>query len=194
MKLNKLAASLVFAGVLVGSAQADSNYASLTYDVKDKQNSEQMNYVYGLNVGQKFDSGFGLEVRMEDERVEPGAGKTQKQEGLLQVKAGYDISTGTFLTPYLAVALGHKNKATIDFNYWVAEVGAKVKFGNFGARYGVRQRTAFDNNATNSYDTKEHTVAVGYNLTKQDNISFAYKIERGTSDYNTKGVYYTRNF
>jgi len=60
-------------------------------------------------------------------------------------------------------------------------------------RYGYRQRTAFDT-STNSYDTTEHTIALGINLTKQDNITVAYKQERGTSDYNTTGVYYTRSF
>jgi hypothetical protein len=73
----------------------------LTYDEKDKQNSTQMNYVYGLNVGQKFENGVGVEVRMEDERVEPGAGATQKQESLAQAKVSYDISTGTMFTPYV---------------------------------------------------------------------------------------------
>ena len=186
---------IVLAAMLIaGAAQAEGVYAGLTFDQKDKQNSTQTNYVYGLNVGQKFSNGVGVEARMEDERVEPGAGATQKQESLAQVKFSYDISTGTAITPYAAVALGHKNKSTVDFNFWVAEVGAKVKLGDFGARYGYRQRTAWDNNSTNSYDTNEHTVALGYNLTKHDNISVAYKQERGTSDYNTKGIYYTRSF
>ena len=151
-----------------------------------------------MNVGQKFSNGFTAELRMEDERVEPGAGATQKQESLAQAKVSYDIATGTAFTPYVAGALGHKNKSTIDFNFWLAEVGVKAKMGDFGARYGVRRRTAFDNNSTNAYDTTEQTVALGYNLTKQDNISVAYKVERRndsvSSEYNTKGIYYTRSF
>ena len=144
---------------------------------------------------QKFANGVTVEARMEDERVEPGAGAAQKQEGLMQAKVSYDIATGTIVTPYVAAALGHKNKSTVDFNFWVAEVGAKVKLTDmFNVRYGYRQRTAFDNNATNSYDTNEHTVALGANLTKKDAVSIAYKQERGTSNYNTTGVYYTRSF
>jgi hypothetical protein len=144
---------------------------------------------------QKFANGVTVEARMEDERVEPGAGAAQKQEGLMQAKVSYDIATGTIVTPYVAAALGHKNKSTVDFNFWVAEVGAKVKLTDmFNVRYGYRQRTAFDNNATNSYDTNEHTVAFGANLTKKDAVSIAYKQERGTSNYNTTGVYYTRSF
>ena len=178
-----------------GLAQAEGNYASLTFDQKDKQASTQMNYVYGLNVGQKFADGWALEARMEDERVEPGAGATQKQESLAQIKGSHDWATGTIFTPYAAIAFGHKNKSTIDFNFWLAEVGAKVKLNDtVGLRYGYRQRTAFDNNTTNSYDTTEQTVALGLNLTKKDNISIAYKEERGTSNYNTTGLYYTRNF
>jgi len=190
---------IVMASLLAaGFAQAEGVYSSLTFDQKDKQDSTQVNYVYGLNVGQKFSNGFAVEARMENERVEPGAGATQKQEALAQAKVSYDIATGTAFTPYVAAALGHKNKSTIDFNFWLAEVGVKAKMGDFGARYGVRRRTAFDNNSTNAYDTTEQTVALGYNLTKQDNISIAYKQERRndsvSSEYNTKGIYYTRSF
>ena len=191
MKKFLLLAVLLAAGV----AQAGGNYASITYDEKDKQNATQMNYVYGLNVGQKFDNGVTAEVRMEDERVES---TSQKQESLAQAKVSYDIATGTAFTPYVAGALGHKNKSTIDFHFWLAEVGVKAKMGDFGVRYGFRRRTAFDNNTTNAYDTNEQTVALSYNLTKQDAISVAYKQERRndsvSSEYNTKGIYYTRSF
>ena len=193
--MKKLVLATVLASMF-GIASAAGPYASLTFDEKTKQNSTQVNYVYGLNVGQKFTNGLGLEARMEDERVETGT--AQKQEGLGQVKASYDISTGTLVTPYVAAAVGHKNKATIDFNFWLAEVGAKVKLGDASLRYGFRRRTAFDNNTTNAYDTNEQTVALGYNLTKNDNISIAYKQERRndsvSSEYNTKGIYYTRSF
>jgi hypothetical protein len=187
---------LVLAVLLAaGVAQAGGNYASITYDEKDKQNADQTNYVYGLNVGQKFDNGVTAEVRMEDERVET---TTQKQESLMQVKVSYDIATGTAFTPYVAAALGHKNKSTIDFSFWLAEVGVKAKIDDFGIRYGFRRRTAWDNNTTNAYDTNEQTIALSYNLTKQDAISVAYKQERRndsvSSEYNTKGIYYTRSF
>ena len=187
---------LVLAVLLAaGVAQAGGNYASITYDEKDKQNADQINYVYGLNVGQKFDNGVTAELRMEDERVES---TSQKQESLAQAKVSYDIATGTAFTPYVAGALGHKNKSTIDFNFWLAEVGVKAKMGDASVRYGFRRRTAWDNNTTNAYDTNEQTIALGYNLTKQDAISIAYKQERRndsvSSEYNTKGIYYTRSF
>jgi hypothetical protein len=190
---------IVLAALLAaGFAQAEGNYASLTYDQKDKQNSDQVNYVYGLNVGQKFSNGVTAELRMEDERVEPGSGATQKQESLAQVKVSYDISTGTAFTPYVAGAVGHKNKSTIDFNIWVAEAGVKAKFGDFGVRYGYRRRADWANSSTNAYNTDEQTVAFGYNLTKHDNLSVAWKQERRndsvSSEYNTKGIYYTRTF
>ena len=195
--MKKLVLSTIIAMVF-GVAHAEGVYSSLTFDQKDKQDSTQVNYVYGLNVGQKFTNGFAVEARMENERVEPGSGATQKQEGLAQAKVSYDIATSTMFTPYVAAALGHKNKSTVDFNFWLAEAGVKAKMGDFGARYGVRRRTAFDNNTTNAYDTTEQTVALGYNITKNDNISVAYKQERRndsvSSEYNTRGVYYTRSF
>jgi hypothetical protein len=194
--MKKILAATLLASVF--SIASAGPYASFTFDEKDKQNSTQLNYVYGLNVGQKFDNGVGVEVRMEDERVEPGSGATQKQESLVQVKVNYDVSTGTAFTPYVAGAVGHKNKSTLDFSFWLAEVGVKAKFDDFGVRYGFRRRTAWDNNTTNAYDTNEQTIALGYNVTKQDNISVAYKIERRndsvSSEYNTKGIYYTRSF
>jgi hypothetical protein len=195
--MKKLVLATLLASV-VGFAGATGPYASITYDEKDKQNSTQMNYVYGLNVGQKFENGFAAEVRMEDERVEPGSGSTQKQESLAQVKVSYDIATGTAFTPYVAGAVGHKNKSTLDFDFWVAEAGVKAKFGDFGVRYGYRRRADWANSSTNAYNTDEQTIALGYNLTKNDNISVAYKQERRndsvSSEYNTKGIYYTRSF
>lgn len=192
--MKKVVLATILASVF-GIASAAGPYASLTYDEKDKQNSAQVNYVYGLNVGQKLENGFTVEARMEDERVES---TSQKQESLAQAKISYDITTGTAFTPYVAAALGHKNKSTIDFNFWLAEVGVKAKMGDFGVRYGFRRRTAWDNNTTNAYDTNEQTVAFGYNITKNDNISVAWKQERAndsvSSEYNTKGIYYTRSF
>ena len=192
--MKKVVLATILASVF-GIASAAGPYASLTYDEKDKQNPAQVNYVYGLNVGQKLENGFTVEARMEDERVES---TSQKQESLAQAKISYDITTGTAFTPYVAAALGHKNKSTIDFNFWLAEVGVKAKMGDFGVRYGFRRRTAWDNNTTNAYDTNEQTVAFGYNITKNDNISVAWKQERAndsvSSEYNTKGIYYTRSF
>jgi len=192
--MKKILAATLLASVF-GIASAAGPYASLTYDQKDKQNADQTNYVYGLNVGQKFDNGFTVEARMEDERVES---TSQKQESLAQLKVSYDIDTGTMFTPYVAGAVGHKNKSTIDFNIWVAEAGVKAKMGDFGVRYGYRRRADWENSSTNAYNTDEQTVALGYNVTKQDNISIAYKLERRndsvSSEYNTKGIYYTRSF
>jgi hypothetical protein len=192
--LKKLVLATILASVF-GIASAAGPYASLTYDEKVKQNASQTNYVYGLNVGQKFDNGFTVEARMEDERVES---TSQKQEGLAQIKVSYDIATGTMFTPYVAGAVGHKNKSTIDFNIWVAEVGVKAKMGDFGVRYGYRRRADWENSSTNAYNTDEQTVALGYNLTKHDNLSVAWKQERRndsvSSEYNTKGIYYTRSF
>ena len=192
--MKKVVLATILASVF-GIASAAGPYASLTYDEKVKQNASQTNYVYGLNVGQKFDNGFTVEARMEDERVES---TSQKQESLAQVKVSYDIATGTMFTPYVAGAVGHKNKATIDFNFWVAEAGVKAKFGDFGVRYGYRRRSDWAESTTNAYNTDEQTVAFGYNITKNDNISVAWKQERAndsvSSEYNTKGIYYTRSF
>ena len=133
----------VMAALLAATlAQAEGLYTGLTYDQKDKQSSAQVNHVYGVNVGQKFSNGLTVEGRMENERVDVGDG-TQKQEGLMQVKASYDIATGTLVTPYVAAAVGQKNKSTIDFPFWVGEVGVKAKINDmFGVRYGWRQRAA----------------------------------------------------
>jgi hypothetical protein len=187
---------IVLAALLAASvAQAEGTYASLSYDYKDKQNTTQINHVLGLTIGQKLGNGFAVEGRMENEKVDPGAGATQKQEGLVQVKGIYDISTGTMFTPFAALALGNKNKSTVDFPYWVGEVGVKAKINDtFGVRYGWRQRTAFDNNTTNSYDTRENSIALTAALTKNDTVGLRYAQERGTSDYNTSGIFYTRSF
>ena len=183
LAIGLLAASTAFAGDWYGSA---------TYDQKDKQNSAQVNHVYGVNIGNKLGDGWVAEGRMENEKVSVGDG-TQKQEGLMHVKLTKEIDTGTFLTPYAGVALGQKNKSTSDFAFWVGEVGVKAKLNDtFSVKYNWRQRTAFD--SVNDYDTKENSVSLGINLTKVDAVSVSYKQERGTSDYNTTGVAYTRSF
>ena len=112
--MKKLVLATMLASVF-GIAAAGP-YTSLTYDEKDKLHSSEIHNVTGLNVGEKFSGGLGIEARMEDEKVDKGDG-TQKQEGLVQTKVSYDITTGTFVTPYVAAALGHKNKATLDFSY-----------------------------------------------------------------------------
>ena len=192
MKFTKLAVT-VAAFLIAGSVMAEGIYASVTYDKKDKLNSTQVNNVYGLNIGQKFADGLTVEARVEDERVETFPG--QKQEGLYQFKASQDLSKLGMFTPYVAGAIGVKNKSTIDFPFWVAEVGAKVKLSDsISARYGWRQRVAFDDNTVNSYNTRENTLALAYSPTKHDTVSIAVKQERGTSNYNTTGLYYTRGF
>lgn len=193
MKAVKLLAAAVLA-VAAGAASAGDWYGSATFDYKDKVNSAESHNVYGLAVGNKLSNGLTVEGRMEDEKVSVGDG-TQKQEGLMQLKVTKDVGTFFGVTPYVAAAVGQKNKSTVDFPFWIGEVGAKVKLNDtFSVKYNWRQRTAFDNNTTNSYDTKENTLALNVNLTKVDTVSIAYKQERGTSDYNTTGVYYTRGF
>jgi len=192
MKLAKILAvtTLLVAGV----AQAEGFYGSVTFDEKDKVSTKEKHYIYGLNIGNKMAGGWTVEGRIEDEKVDKGD-NTQKQEGLAQVKVTKDVGTWFGVTPYAAVAVGQKNKATLDFPFWIGEAGAKYKINDtLNVKYNWRQRTAFDNNATNSYDTREQTIALGVNLTKVDAVSVAYKQERGTSNYNTTGVYYTRSF
>ena len=189
--MKKVVLATILASVF-GMASAEPYFAT-TFDHKDKVASTQGNYVYGLNVGTKLGDGFAVEGRMEDERVEPGAGATQKQEGLGQLKLSKDFSLG-MVTPYAAVAFGEKNKSTINFPFYVYEVGAKAKLGDVGFRYGYRQRTALNDNTTNSYNTHENTLAVTYSITKSDAIGVAYKQERGTSNYNTTGLSYTHSF
>ena len=193
--MKKVVLATILASVF-GIASAADPYAALTYDEKDKVNSAEIHYVYGLNVGVKLGDGWSTEARMEDERVETGS--AQKQESLAQVKVNYDVSTGTPFTPYVAGAVGHKNKATIDFNFWVAEAGVKVKMGDFGVRYGYRRRSDWAESNTNAYNTDEQTVALAYNLTKHDTVGVRFAQERRndsvSSEYNTKGIYYTRSF
>ena len=178
---------VLIAALLASTAAWAGDYASFDFSRKDKQNSGQVNDVYGLNVGHKFDGGFAIEGRMEDEVV-----NTPKHEGLVQVKGIYDLGTWSGVTPYAALGTGYKSKSTTNFNFYVAEVGAKADLGPVNVKYAYRQRDAYDTG--NSYNTHENSLTVGYNLTKQDSISIKYAQERGDSDYNTWGVGYTRRF
>ena len=118
---------IVLASFLAATlAQAEGLYTGVTYDQKDKQNSAQVNHVVGVNVGQKFANGVTVEGRMENERVAVGDG-TQKQEGLMQAKVSYDIATGTMFTPYVAAAIGQKNKAQLTLHTGLVKLASRPK-------------------------------------------------------------------
>jgi hypothetical protein len=176
----------LMAALVAGTAFA-GDYATVDYSVKDKQNSDQQNQVYGLNVGHKFDGGFALEGRMENEVV-----NTPKHEGLLQVKGTYDIATVAGITPYAALGTGYKSKSTTNFNFYVAEVGARTSIGPVGVKYAYRLRDAYQTG--NDYRTKEHSITGGLALDKSNSIFVKYARERGDSDYNTWGIGLTHAF
>ena len=106
-------------------------------------------------------------------------------------------------TPYVGVAVGQKNKATIDFPIYRYDVGVNTALGEkvvVGLNW--RHRQAFDaktsNGTATKYDTNETKLNLGYKLTKSDTVTVSYAQERNadklSSEYNTVGVSYTRSF
>ena len=176
LALALLASLTVFAG----------DNVAVDYSVKKKVDSTQHNDVYGLTVGHKLDSGITTEVRFENETT-----NTSKQEGLMQVKGIYDLAGAAGITPYVAAAVGHKMKATENFEFYVAEVGAKTNLGPVGLKFASRLRSPFDEDhigAGSKYRTYENSLTASYKLTKVDTIGVKYANEKGDSNYHTTGI------
>ena len=81
---------------------------------------------------------------------------------------------------------------TDNFNFYVAEVGAKAGVGPVSVKYAYRLRDAYGDG--HSYHTTEHSLTGGYALDKANTVFVKYAKERGDSDYNTWGVGLTHAF
>ena len=203
MKVANLVTAVVLA-VAAGAATAGDWYATGSVDQKVKQNSSTGEYhnVYGLTVGTKLGSGFSAEYLVENEQVEHSS-TGQAHEGLFQARINKAFETGTLVTPYVGVAVGRKNKATIDFPYYRADIGTNINLGDsLVAKVNYRHRQAFDatlsDGTATKYNTNEARVSLIYKLTKADAITVSYAQERRadtvSSEYNTTAVAYTRSF
>ena len=195
-----LIATMVSIG-LTTAALADS----VTLDAAHKEDQKVVgkdNNVIGLAYATKAPLGFGkdltVEVRVEDEMIVDVTPK--KHEGLVQAKASYEVGKyNVFLpvTPYVAAAVGLKSKSDSNFNYYVAEVGAKTTVQGVGVKLASRLRTPFNEGSVgtgNKYRTVENSVTASYGLTKSLSVAVKYAEEHGDSAYNTTGVSLTRSF
>lgn len=179
---------ILIASMLLANVAFAGDYATLDYSLKDKQASSQENHVLGLNVGRKYESGFAAEVRMEDENVRTPT----KHEGLIQIKANQDITTIVGVTPFVGLGTGWKSKSDDNFNFYVAEVGAKTTVAGVSVKYAYRLRDAYGSG--HDYHTTEHSLTSGFALDKSNSVFVKYARERGDSDYNTWGVGLTHAF
>ena len=179
---------ILIAALLASTASWAGEYASIDFNNKDKQSSDQVNRVIGLNVGTALDNGFRVEGRLENEMVETPT----KHEGLVQIKAQQDLGTFANITPYVGVGTGYKSKADDNFNFYVAEAGARTAFGPVGVQYGYRWRDAYTSG--HSYGTHENSLTISYALDKSNTVFVRGAVERGDSDYNTVGLGFKHAF
>jgi hypothetical protein len=203
MKLVNLVAAVAMV-VTAGAASAGDWYGSAGFDQKVKQNSSTNEYhnVYSMVIGTKLGNGFSVEGLVENEQVERSS-SGQAHEGLYQLRLNKSFDTGTIFTPYVGVAVGEKNKATIDFPIYRYDIGTTVKITEqIGAKLNWRHRQAFDSKLSNGtatkYSTDETRIGVYYKLTPVDTITVSYAQERNTdgisSEYNTTAISYSRSF
>lgn len=203
MKVAKLVAAMVMIAA-AGVASAGDWYGSASLDQKDRQNSATGEYhnVYGLTMGTKFNNGWSAEYLIENEQVEQSS-SGQAHEGLFQSRVNKAFDTGTIFTPYVGLAVGMKNKATIDFPIYRYDIGTNVKITEkISAKLNWRHRQAFDANLSDGtatkYNTDEVRVGLSYKLSKVDTVSVSYAQERNndgvSAEYNITAVSYTRSF
>ena len=203
MKVAKILATMVLVATAGLAVAGDGWYSGLSMDRKDKQNSStgESHDVYGLTVGKKIEGGFAVEGLIENEQVNKSS-SGQAHEGLMQLRVNKSFDTGTMFTPYVGVAVGEKNKATIDFPFYRYDIGVNTALTeSLSVKLNWRHRQAFSdtvNGAATKYATDEASVGVGFKLTPVDTITVSYKQERNTdgvsSEYNTKGISYSRAF
>jgi len=202
--MNKVLLSIAAAAALFAGAAHAGDYVGVDFQNKDKAYVAEYHDVYGAYYGHTIDQGqykgVTIEGRIEDEVVTSPA----KQEGLFQVKAAYAPDYNFYgVRPYVAAAVGYKSKATIDFPYYVAEVGAKytvpVYFQNkLELKLATRLRSPFDEGTYHSgpdrYRTVETSVGAGYKVTAHDTVFVKSALETGDSHYETWGVGVTHSF
>jgi len=202
MKVTNLVAALVL--VAAGAAQAGDWYGSASFDQKDKQNSSSNEFhnVVALTIGKKLGNGFSIEALVEEELVRNAGTADYADEGLYQLRLNKAFETGTIFTPYVGVAVGEKNKASLSFPIYRYDVGTTVKFtDSVGVKLNWRHRQAWDStydNTATKYNTDETRVGLYYKLTAVDTITVSYAQERNndgkSSEYNTTGIAYSRSF
>ena len=204
MKLKYILATTIMLVSTAVFAADDGWYGKAGFDDKEKRNSATGEYhsVMSMTVGKRLGDGWSLEGHVEEELVKKGS-SGQADEGLYQLRLNKSFATGTMFTPYAGVAVGEKDKSTINFPIYRYDVGVNTALGE-RAVLGVnwRHRQAFnahlsDGTAT-KYNTDETRVSLGFKLTKVDTITVAYAQERHadgiSSEYNTKAISYTRAF
>ena len=178
----------VLFALLVSSSAFASDYVTTSVDQKDKLNSSEVHQVNRINLGHKFDSGFIIEGRMEDEIVR----HPSKHEGLMQVKLEYDSQPILGWVPYAALAVGQKSKATTNFPFYAPEAGIKTSLNNWTLKFNHRYRAPFDD--VNHYTTTENYIQIGYKFTKNDTVAYKFGRERGDSNYNINGISWNHSF
>ena len=204
MKVTKLIAALML--TVAGSAFAadDGWYGKVGFDQKDKLNSttNEFHNVTSMTVGKRLGDGWSVEALLEEELVKNGS-SGQADEGLYQLRLNKSFATGTMFTPYVGVAVGEKNKATIGFPIYRYDVGLNTALGEkVVVTLNWRHRQAFDDKlssgAATKYNTDETRIGLGYKLTKVDTITVSYAQERRadsvSSEYNTTAIAYSRSF
>ena len=201
MKLVKLVA--LAALLAAGAAQAGDWYGSIGFDQKDKLNSKtnEFHNVTSMTIGTKLGNGFSVEALVEEELVKNGSAD-YADEGLYQLRGNKSFNTGTIFTPYVGLAVGEKNKATLSFPIYRYDLGTNIKITDtIGAKVNWRHRQAFDDhvhNAATKYNTDETSIGLYYKLSAVDTVAVAYKQERNndgkSSEYNTTSISYSRSF
>ena len=195
---------LVFLLCVMSSAGYCSDwYGNASVDQKDKLHSKtnEFHNVVAFTIGKKLDNGWSVEGLVEEELVKNGS-SGQANEGLYQLRVNKQFKTDTIFQPYMGVATGVKNKATIGFPIYRYDIGTRVKLtDSLTGRINWRHRQAFhettDSHPT-KYNTDETRLSLIYNVTKTDAVTLSYAQERNndglSSEYNTLGISYSKHF
>ena len=112
-----------------------------------------------------------------------------------RVESGLAYSAPLFgsVKGYVRGAVGERFSTKGNTSYWVVEPGITMPIGPFNTRVGYRYRSSFDPEINND-QTHTARVSASYALTKQDAVGMRFDRQRGDSDQNIVGLFYTRSF
>jgi hypothetical protein len=181
MKLVK--AFLLVCLMAVGSAMANG-YASLEYYDEHNRATSKDNIKEALVVGAKSD-GFDYSLKMENSQTEFGSGSiTQGLEARVKKSIGM---------VYVGGRLGERVSSSSHFSHYAVDAGVKIPVvGGLYTDIGGRYRNAFD--SVNKFKTTRAHAAVGYALTKQDNVAVRWSRSWGDEEKDAWRLQYTRSF
>jgi hypothetical protein len=150
---------------------------------------------YQLSVKQAVNDNFAVDVKTltvvgKSDNAETGLSSSQLEAGVTGKYNAMGLAT-----PYVRIGLGERYTTTTNYSYYSIEPGVNIPVASTGVTATVawRYRAPFDQDA-NQWETRTWRAALGYNITKADNVYVGYDRMRGDTQAGLTRVGYAHSF